>query len=252
MKGDFFFMKVLAICGSEEAADLLRQAAGVASITVDLSNVTASGANHALAKEDFDVVFVDGAIAEAEQNKVIVDARSCRSQPFIFLLAVAQNVKDSAAANRAADGSLKKPRDLAGAKALIESCTHLKVPSSLLMVDDSSTMRSIVRKVLERCRFPLEISESADGEGALNNLGAAKFDFVLLDYYMPGLNGLELLNTVKRQYPRTGVIMMTASVDEALAERVCAAGAAAFLKKPFYPADIDTVFYSSHGFRFLA
>ena len=45
--------------------------------------------------------------------------------------------------------------------------THLKVPSSLLMVDDSSTMRSIVRKVLERCRFPLEISESADGEGAL-------------------------------------------------------------------------------------
>jgi hypothetical protein len=82
MKGDFFFMKVLAVCGSDEAADLLRQAAGVAAITVDLSNVTVAGASHALAKEDFDVVFVDGAIAEAEQNKVIDDARSCRSQPF--------------------------------------------------------------------------------------------------------------------------------------------------------------------------
>jgi CheY-like chemotaxis protein len=132
---------------------------------------------------------------------------------------------------------------------LIEGCVTLKVPSRVLVVDDSSTMRNIVRKILAGCRFPLEISEAGEGVEALKQIGTDNFDFVFLDYNMPGLNGYEMLIEIKRQHPRVGVVLMTSSQDEALAARARAAGAAAFLKKPFYPADIDAVLYACRGLR---
>jgi CheY-like chemotaxis protein len=117
------------------------------------------------------------------------------------------------------------------------------------MVDDSPTMRTIVRKILGHCRFPLEIAEAAEGIEALKQIGVGKFEFVFLDYNMPGLNGFEMLSEIKRQYPRIGVFMMSSAQDEALAEKARVAGAAAFLKKPFYPADIDAVLYTFHGLQ---
>ncbi len=136
------------------------------------------------------------------------------------------------------------PAKVPDAKTLIERCSRLRVPSRVLMVDDSSTMRSIVRKILAGCRFPLNIAEANGDIDALKQVGAGKFDFVFLDYNMPGLNGFEMLAEIKRQFPRIGVVMMTSAQDEALAERARAAGAAAFLKKPFYPSDIDAVLYA--------
>jgi DNA-binding NarL/FixJ family response regulator len=66
---------------------------------------------------------------------------------------------------------------------------------------------------------------------------------------MPGLNGVETLSEIKRQYPRVKVALMTSAQDHGLAERARAAGAAAFLKKPFYQADIEAVLHSLHGLR---
>jgi FixJ family two-component response regulator len=45
------------------------------------------------------------------------------------------------------------------------------------------------------------------------------------------------------------VVMMTSAPDEALAARAQAAGAAGFLRKPFYPADVDAILYAFHGLR---
>ena len=49
--------------------------------------------------------------------------------------------------------------------------------------------------------------------------------------------------------PKVSVVMMTSQVDEAIAERALTAGALAFLKKPFYPADIDQVLESYYGLK---
>ena len=64
---------------------------------------------------------------------------------------------------------------------------------------------------------------------------------MFLDYNMPGLNGFETLAEIKRESPNVTVVMMTSTLDNAIADRARAAGALAFLKKPFYPADIDAV-----------
>jgi CheY-like chemotaxis protein len=118
------------------------------------------------------------------------------------------------------------------------------------VVDDSSTMRSIVRKILAATRFPLEVTETGEGTAALKLAREAEFDIVFLDYNMPGLSGLETLSAFKREKRRVSVVMISSTQDETLAERARAHGAS-FLKKPFFPADIEAVLCGYYGLNAL-
>jgi CheY-like chemotaxis protein len=108
-------------------------------------------------------------------------------------------------------------------------------------------MRSIVRKILSSSRFTLDLHEAAEGFNALEQLRTGRFGLVFLDYNMPGFNGLETLSEIRRETPKVAVVMMTSTLDNAIADRAYAAGALAFLKKPFYPADIDRVLQRYFG-----
>ena len=72
---------------------------------------------------------------------------------------------------------------------------------------------------------------------------------VFLDYNMPGLNGLETLAMIKRDCPGTEVVMITSALDDGVAARALSAGAIGFLKKPFYPADIDEILARHYGLQ---
>ena len=58
-----------------------------------------------------------------------------------------------------------------------------------------------------------------------------------------------MLSKIKQQHPRMEVVMMTSAQDEALAARARGSGAAGFLKKPFYPTDIDAILYAFYRLR---
>jgi CheY-like chemotaxis protein len=118
----------------------------------------------------------------------------------------------------------------------------------VLVVDDSSTMRGIVRKILSASRFRLDLHEAAEGLEALGRLRQEPFDLVFLDYNMPGFDGCETLSEIKREAPRVAVVMMTAAVENEVADRAAALGALGFLRKPFYPADIDRLLDRYYGF----
>jgi CheY-like chemotaxis protein len=120
----------------------------------------------------------------------------------------------------------------------------------VLVVDDSSTMRSIVRKILTATRFPLEVTEVAQGVEAIELARTAAFDIVFLDYNMPGFSGLETMAEFRREKRRVTFVLMTSTQDDALADRARAQGAA-FLKKPFFPADIEAVLCDFYGLRAL-
>ncbi len=64
---------------------------------------------------------------------------------------------------------------------------------------------------------------------------------------MPGLNGIEKLSEMKRVAPQVSVAMMTSAANSEIIDRAASLGALAFLKKPFYPADIDTVLKRHYG-----
>jgi CheY-like chemotaxis protein len=136
---------------------------------------------------------------------------------------------------------LVQPTNVNEASKLAEMCIRAKIPTRVLIVDDSSTMRSIVRKTMSASRFALDVQEAPEGLAALSQLRTGNFGLVFLDYNMPGFTGFETLSEIKREVPNVAVVMMTSTVDNTIASRAHAAGALAFLKKPFFPADIDAV-----------
>ncbi len=87
----------------------------------------------------------------------------------------------------------------------------------------------------------MEVHEASEGSAALEQLGAGQFDMVFLDHNMRGFSGFETMSEIKRLAPNVSVVLMTSTVSDPAIERAQASGALAFLRKPFYPADIDTV-----------
>lgn len=250
MSDDLVSIQILAAFGAPTDRELLRQAAGLAAVPIGVTEAEGGNARSQLAAGEFDIAFIDATAAPAELSEFIAAARSARRPPFVILVAsAAWEAGEFKAGGVAADGIVSKPTRIEQAKVLIERCVKLKLPSRILIVDDSATMRGIVRKLLNGTRFTLDIAEAEEGIDALKQIASGKFDFVFLDYNMPGLNGVETLSEIKRQHPRVKVALMTSAQDEGVAERARTAGAVAFLKKPFYPADVEAVLYSLYGLR---
>jgi len=251
MSGDLVQVRILAAFGSPRDRELLQQAAEMTRVPIEIIEAdSAAAARNLLAAHEINVAFLDAASAPADLTSFISAARAAQPTPFVILVAAAAwragELKPDALAP---DGIVAKPAVIEQAKVLVDRCIKLRTPSHVLIVDDSATMRKIVRKLLTGIRFPLKVSEAEEGIAALKQIAGGQFDFVFLDYNMPGLNGFETLSEIKRQYPRVQVVIMTSVQDEALAERARAAGAVAFLRKPFYPADIDAVLQGIYGLR---
>ncbi len=251
MSGDLVSVRILAAFGSPADRALLRQAAAKVPIPIDVVEAeSASAARSLLSAGDIDVVFIEGAAASSDLKSFLAAARSAPHPPFVIIVAsAAWDASEFKTAGVTIDGVVAKPARIEQAKVLIDRCIRLRLPSRCLVVDDSSTQRRIVRKLLTGLRFPLDVTEAEDGIDALKQLASGKFDFVFLDYHMPGLNGLETLSEIKRLHPSVQVVLMTSTEDEAVIKRAQTAGAAALLRKPFYPADIDAVLQSIYGLR---
>jgi DNA-binding NtrC family response regulator len=111
-------------------------------------------------------------------------------------------------------------------------------------------MRGIVRKILAASRFELDIHEAAESTAALDQLRNGSFGMVFLDYNMPRLNGADILLGIKRESPDVAIVMMSSALNRGAAGRPHLSGALGFLKKPFYPADVDAVlerYFGLHG-----
>ena len=119
----------------------------------------------------------------------------------------------------------------------------------LLTVDDSAVMRRIIADGAAVAGF--DVLEAANGEAALDILSreAAEVAVILLDWNMPGLNGLETLKRIKAD-PRTAeipVMMVTTESDRKSIVRAVQAGAANYLAKPFAAEDLITKIMQTVG-----
>ncbi len=103
---------------------------------------------------------------------------------------------------------------------------------SLLIVDDEHDMLGLLKRSLEpdlHCR----VATASSGEDALKLLSEETFDLVLADIKMPGMDGLELLEIIKRKNPEQTVVMMTAYGEIDTAVGAIRSGAYDFITKPF-------------------
>ena len=119
---------------------------------------------------------------------------------------------------------------------LIKTGTPAGMPPFRLPEDD---LRLLARRALVRGGH--EVIEAADGAEGLKMIVSRRPDLLVLDLNMPGMNGFELLNSLRldeagRSLP---VIVLTAHGDEASAQESFALGATDFLAKPFTPPQLD-------------
>lgn len=108
--------------------------------------------------------------------------------------------------------------------------------ASILVVDDKEQMREVLRKFLAHEGYQVETAASAND--ALACLAAARFDLILSDIKMPGMDGIELLEQVRSHNAETIVILMTAFGSIEAAVSAIKRGAADYVSKPF---EIDDV-----------
>ena len=109
-----------------------------------------------------------------------------------------------------------------------------------LVVDDFSTMRRIVRNLLKELGY-VNADEAEDGAIALQKLKNAPFDFVVSDWNMPNMDGLQLLQAVRADpsLKHLPVLMITAEAKKENIIAAAQAGASGYIVKPFTAATLN-------------
>ncbi len=109
----------------------------------------------------------------------------------------------------------------------------------VLVADDSSTMRAIIVNSL-RTVGVTDILEATDGSHAEELLGSNEFDLALIDWFMPGKTGLQVLHAIRDKDSDMPVIMVTAAgSDREQVVEAIEAGATDYLLKPFHSETLD-------------
>ncbi len=108
-----------------------------------------------------------------------------------------------------------------------------------LVVDDFSTMRRIVRNLLKELGFT-NVDEAEDGVVALQKLESGGFDFVVTDWNMPNMDGLTLLQSIRKapHLKHLPVLMITAEAKKENIIAAAQAGASGYIVKPFTSATL--------------
>ena len=103
-----------------------------------------------------------------------------------------------------------------------------------LVVDDFSTMRRIVKNLLNDLGYA-NVAEADDGQSALPMLKAGGFDFLVTDWNMPGMPGLDLLKAVRADpaLAKMPVLMLTAEAKREQIIEAAQAGVSGYVIKPF-------------------
>jgi len=109
-----------------------------------------------------------------------------------------------------------------------------------LVVDDFSTMRRIVRNLLKELGFT-NVQEAEDGVDALGKLHAESFDFVVSDWNMPNMTGIDLLRAIRAdaKLKHLPVLMVTAEAKRENIIEAAQAGASGYVVKPFTAGTLD-------------
>jgi len=114
----------------------------------------------------------------------------------------------------------------------------MKAFAKIMVVDDERQICQNVEKILGSHNY--EVVQALSAQEALEKMARESFSLLISDIVMPGMNGLELLKLVKKQWPLTKAIMMTAYASTDTAAKAIRLGALDYVPKPFTPDELRT------------
>jgi two-component system response regulator (stage 0 sporulation protein F) len=104
-------------------------------------------------------------------------------------------------------------------------------PLDVLFIDDDTALSQLLQKVLTERGFRVDVA--TDGAAGLAMLRNKRYNVAILDNYLPGMNGIEILREIKKGNLTPRVVMITAVNEADLARESMELGAHAVLPKPF-------------------
>ena len=109
---------------------------------------------------------------------------------------------------------------------------------TIMVVDDSASLRQVVSIALTGAGY--EVVQACDGKDALSKLDGRKLHLIISDVNMPNMDGISFVKAAKQlpAYKFTPVIMLTTEAGETMKQQGQAAGAKAWVVKPFQPAQM--------------
>ena len=121
---------------------------------------------------------------------------------------------------------------------------------TLLIVDDSMTMRSVIKKTVQMSGFEADTYlEAGSGAEAIITLAKKRVDLILSDINMPEMTGIQMLKRLKSEphFATIPVIMISTEGSEERIREAMDAGASGYLKKPFQPEEIRALLEENLG-----
>ena len=112
----------------------------------------------------------------------------------------------------------------------------MEASNKIIVVDDEKGICHNIAKILSKNNF--EVTQALSADEALEKMAAESFSLLISDIVMPGKNGLELLKMVKKEWPLTKAIMMTAYASTDTAVKAIRLGALDYIPKPFTPDEL--------------
>jgi CheY-like chemotaxis protein len=203
-----------------------------------------------LSQGRFNLAFIDVNMPVMSGMEALGRARALGNKTFAVLMSgkVTDERLDLARQLRAYE-YLVKPFTAEDVASILKAYQQVMVPIATLIVDDSRTIRRVIRQVLEDAVFKLTIEEAVDGESALKRFKDGGYDIVFLDYAMPGLNGIETLDAIRAREPKAKVVMISAMPDATIEKQALDHGAIAFLPKPFFSVDVSRAVHGALGLK---
>ena len=126
----------------------------------------------------------------------------------------------------------------------LEAEGKMQTREKILVVDDNNVLRILVSKMLSRLGY--EVSSADSGENGLSIFLKNIFDIVLSDYEMPGMDGVAFACSIKKNSPRTRVVIMTGAGRETVLSKNSTA-VDEVISKPFTLSEIDETIQNLSG-----
>jgi two-component system invasion response regulator UvrY len=108
----------------------------------------------------------------------------------------------------------------------------------VLIADDHPVVRHGLRQMLEHESDVTVVGEARDGQEVIDLCGRVAWDVAVLDYQMPGKNGLELVKELRHRFPGRSVLILSMYPEDTYAVRALKAGASGYLTKESAPEDL--------------
>lgn len=219
--------------------------AGIVDFGGDLTILEAADGRNALdilSEQRIDIAFVDLAMPEINGDEVVKRVQAHGKMPFFAVVSVTADAEEIARMRKlSAYDYLVKPFGSEAIKRVLTTYERVAHQTRILIVDDSSTARTIIGRILKRSIFNFEILEAGDGVTAFEVYAERPADIVFLDLNMPGIDGAQTMRLLRAHNRGVRIVLMSGS-QESL-DHHAAMGPAAALKKPFFPSDLDRVIH---------